>query len=163
MSWLWWQRPPPFPAHPGTVTSSPAPALTLPCAVGPDPARGTAQGAAARAEEKEGEEPPQRSAKQWGCSCRAWSGSFLLNLAPHLLFASVRGKISPRQQVHLYSIQCLSQKENCMKITLCVGLRITQNSFNNSQSPRNQWEIQRECNATSCFQITVLYNKRNNT
>lgn len=163
MSWLWWQPPPPFPAHPGTVTSSPAPALTLPCAVGPDPARGTAQGAAARAEEKEGEEPPQRSAKQWGCSCRAWSGSFLLNLAPHLLFASVRGKISPRQQVHLYSIQCLSQKENCMKITLCVGLRITQNSFNNSQSPRNQWEIQRECNATSCFQITVLYNKWNNT
>jgi len=82
----------------------------LPCAAGPDP-----WAAAARAEERGEEQPARRGAEQRARSHRAWHGSICLKLTPHLLFASARGKISREQQVRLYSVKCLSEKENRVK------------------------------------------------
>lgn len=91
-------------------------------------------GAGATAKEQEGEKPAQHGAKH---------SSFLPKLPPRLLFASMHGKISQGQKVHLYSMECLPGKENHMKIMLCIRLWITQFSFSNSQPPWNQWETPR--------------------
>lgn len=78
-----------------------------------------------------------------------------LNPTPH--FASVPGKTSLGQQVHSYSTQSLSEKENHMKTTPCIGPHISQNSFSNSHPLWHGWGIQREQNTTSSSQSALLY------
>lgn len=127
---------------------SPAPALMLPCMAGPDMQhRGccSSKGAGRRAASSawcKARLPLAKSHSPLALCICAWKN------IPGTRGTFIHHTVSAWKEIH-------------MKAMLCIGLWITQFSFNNSQPPRNQWEKPRKNNTTSCLQIMPHFDKRN--